>query len=366
MPGERPHRIFNNLKHALRRAARRRLVRGHSGEMLTPADLDPTAVTRCLIILPNWRMGNLLLATPIAQWLREGLIARGAQSPTVDLCSGGHFANLLEHNPHIRRHIEIPTAFHPAQRRALARKLAADQCDLVYVANYTADHLALRLALATRARYRVGAGEKAAGPLNILVRRGDKDAAITEQHRTVLEELGFNPDPAVDIAMISTPDELAEADRTIAGWKLGEGRRPLALFPMGHRIKQMTFTHWAAIITRLRADFLELEPIVFHGPKDAAKLRSLQRALGSCPIRAVAAPLRPFCALIERVAAAVSCDCGPLHVARAKRRPLVSLFTKDNHDKFAPRGPDRAILFDPAGPSPAEVSTALRRVLSTT
>lgn len=358
------HHVWNRLKRAVQRRWQRRLAAKHSGEALTVDDFDPASVRQALIILPNWRMGNLLLTTPVAEWLRRGLLAKGARDPQIDLCSGGDFAALLQGNPHIRRHLPIPRAIRPLARRALRAELAGAGYDLVYVAHYTGSPLASRLALATGARLRVGAGRANVGPLNLVVERPPRRDNITDQHRAVLERLGLAPDPSVEICMVSTPEELDEARRTIAQWDLGEGRRPLGLFVVGHRIKQMPLAHWAAIIARLRADFPALEPVVFHGAKDTAKIRRLQRALGARPVRAVAAPLRQFCALVEQLAAVVTCDCGPMHLARAKRRPLVSLFTRDNFDRFAPRGPGRVCLYaPPPGPAPADVSAALRGVL---
>jgi ADP-heptose:LPS heptosyltransferase len=347
----------------VRRWTQRRIAAGNPTQMLTPEDLDPPSIRKALIILPNCRMGNLLLATPIAQWLRQGLAARGAPEPVIDICSDGHFADLLAHNPHVHRHIEIPTAAHPLARRALMRTLAAEKFDLVYLATHGGKPLASHLALATRARFRIGAGSEQEGPLNLLLDPPGKDAPITERHRAVVERLGLAPDPDVDLTMISTPEEIDAARATIAAWDLGDGRRPLAVFPMGHRVKQIPFDKWAAIIDRLRADFPGLDPVVFHGPADAAKMRSLQSALGPHPVRAVAVPLRPFCALVQCAAAAVTCDSGPMHVARAKRRPIVSLFTKNNGRKFAPQGPNQVSIFRHEGPDPGEVSCALRRVL---
>ncbi|MBN1478262.1 glycosyltransferase family 9 protein [Candidatus Sumerlaeota bacterium] len=354
--------LINTPKRAILRWRHDRLMRRHAGEMLRPEEVDFASVRRALVILPNWRMGNLLLATPICQWLREGLQARGAKDPVIDLCSGDSFASLLIHHPHVRRHIAIPTAFHPFARRAMHRSLAAEGYDLAFLANYGGDHLGCKIAVATGARYRLGAGSGNEGPLNVIVKRPGKDDPITEQHRAVLERLGLEPDPSVDLTMVSTPEELEEARREIASWSLGEGRRPVGLFPCGHRIKQIPLGHWARIIERLRQDFPDLEPVVFHAPADRGKIEVLQRTLGTRPVRAVSAPLRRFCALVECMEAIISCDAGPLHLARAKRRPLVSLFTKPNHDKFAPTGPGRICLFDPAGPSPQEVSSALRRV----
>jgi ADP-heptose:LPS heptosyltransferase len=355
--------LINTPKRAILRWRHDRLARRHAGEMLQPGDVDFASVRRALVILPNWRMGNLLLATPIAQWLSEGLRAKAAKDPVLDLCSGGHFASLLAHHPHVRRHIAIPAALHPLARRAMRRDLAGVGYDLTYLANYGGDHLGCKIAVATGARYRLGAGSANAGPLNVVVKRPGKDEPITEQHRAVLEQLGLDPDPAVDLTMTSTPEERDEARREIASWNLGEGRGALGLFPCGHRIKQIPLDHWARIVERLREDFSDLEPVVFHAPADRGKIEALQRALEAHPVRAVSVPLRRFCALVECMEAIVSCDAGPLHLARAKRRPLVSLFTKPNHDKFAPTGPGRICLFDPRGPSPEQVSSALRRVL---
>lgn len=356
------HRVFNRTKKAIQRWAHDRLAARHTGPMLSPSDLDARSIRRALIILPNWRMGNLLLATPLARWLREGLWARGAAEVEVDICSGGDFAALLQHHPHIRRHLAIPTAAHPIQRRALRAQLAEMRVDLALLANYARDPLGMTLALATGARLRAGAGRANEGPLNLVVSKPDKDAEITEQHRAVIEQLGLTPDPTVDIEMVSTPAELAAAREEIASWEL-RGRRPVGVFFVGHRIKQMPLDLWAHIVERIRADHPGLEPVAFHAPGDIGKARALAAHL-TAPVRLVCRPLRQFAALVEGLEAVVSCDCGPLHLARAKRRPLVSLFTKANWDKFAPRGQRRACLFRPGGPRPEEVSNALRAVLA--
>lgn len=354
---------LNTLKKAHLRWRQRRLTAGLDTRPLRPDEIDASQIRRALIVLPNWRMGNLLLITPIAQWLREGLIAKGATNPVIDICSGGNFAAVLQHNPHVRQHISIPGFTKPSQRRALMKQLADEKYDLVHLATYGGTPIASRIVLSTRARYRTGAGSSNEGVLNILVKRGDKNAAITERHRTVLENLGFDCDPTVDLTMVSTEEELSEARATIDSWNLGEGRRPLGIFFVGHRSKQMPLPHWAQIITRIREDHPQLEPVVFCAPGDAKKLIALQSALGDRPIHAIQTSIRKFAALVECMAAIVACDCGPMHMARAKRRPIVSLFTKDNWDKFAPTGPGRVCLCRKGGPTPAEVSDALRSIL---
>ena len=185
------------------------------------------------------------------------------------------------------------------------------------------------LAWATRAPVRVGpASAREGAPLFYThrVATGDPEQHAIERYLTVAQAVGCERGPvrfnfAVD-----------DADRAhVAGLT---PRRYAVLMPGANWVtKQWPVERFAALVAPLRERF-GLESVVAGGP-DVAGLAEKVPATANLAGRT---NLRQLVALLERAELVVANDSGPMHIAAALCRPLVTPFGPTNPVRTGPYG----------------------------
>lgn len=295
---------------------------------------------RVLLVRPNFRIGNTILATPLIEALREifpqaELHVLGAESTRPLL------ENLSLDAVHVvsRRFI-----LRPWQMVALVRRLRAAHLDVAVEAGMGSFSGGL-FAWLSGARFRIGVEGSASRFLNVRLPR-PRPPHVYDRIPTFARSLGAAC-PGKLVYRVA-PEEDAEAARilgtgALAGQHLEDGF--VALFVGGHLDKRLPGQRWLEILSGL--DDAGVRFVVLVGPEEHV----LQRRLAAHPAlaRHLVAPqaLRLFAALLARAALVVTTDSGPMHLAVALERPTIALLVRERSRRFEPRGSADRVLMSP-------------------
>lgn len=188
------------------------------------------------------------------------------------------------------------------------------------------------LARASGAPERVGMGYAREGaPLfytHRVAARGPAARHAIERYLDVAEALGLPRGPAEFV--FNTND----TDRARVGQLLAplNGSRFAVLIPGTNWVtKRWPVEKFAAVARRLRADF-GLASVVTGGPGDAWMADAIAPDLSLCGKTS----LRETTALLERASVVVANDTGPMHIASALGRPLVSIYGPTSEVRTGP------------------------------
>lgn len=155
-----------------------------------------------------------------------------------------------------------------------------------------------------------------------------------ERYLIVAEFLGLGREP---VEFVFATDD---ADRAhIAG--LLPDERPIAvLLPATNwETKRWPIENFAALIEPLGTRF-GLQAVLAGGPDAAVMASSLPGVIDL----AGKTTLRQLTALLERAALVIANDTGPMHIAAALNRPLVTMFGPTDPIQTGPFGRDRAVV----------------------
>jgi heptosyltransferase I len=217
----------------------------------------------------------------------------------------------------------------------LARRLAALEFDLVI--DLQGLLRSALLTLATHAPVRAGFETAREGaPLAYTHRvpsRGTERHAI-ERYLDVAEYLGCGRGP------IEYHFPHTDADRATINRRLAEKGKVVVLLPgTNWDTKKWPVQHYAQLAARLRHD-LHLTPVVAGGPDAVPLARQIPDAINL----AGQTTLPELCALLERADLVVANDSGPMHIACAMNRPLVTIFGPTNPIRTGPHGRQETVL----------------------
>jgi heptosyltransferase III len=308
-----------------------------------PDNLPLTAlhdVRRVLLVRPNFRIGNTLIASPLILALRQRF--PGAQ---IDFLTGDTTAALLANLPIAvvhrmsRRFIARPWQF-----VALFRRLWRLHYDVaVETGNSFSGGLYTFL---SGARYRVGATGK-----------GDRFFNVRLPHRfpehmydrpvAFARLLGADcPDHPVYVV---SADEAAQADRILhaVGFAAAGGHvLPfVALFVGGHLEKRWPLSEWLELARGLGATGCRVA--VFLGPEESHFAAQFRRGVVGLAEVISPQPLRIFAALWSKASLIVTPDSGPMHLAAAHGVPAIAIVQTPRSLKYCPRQPEDVVLVRP-------------------
>lgn len=290
----------------------------------------PTAPRRILIIKPS-ALGDVVHTLPVLNLLRR----RWAEAH-IAWVVGGAFAELLEGHPQLSEVIRFerrrfargwrdPSA--AAGLFRFGRELRHGEFDLVIDLQGL-----LRsgwMTMRTRAPVRVGFSN--ARELAHLFYTHRIPTEIGEQHAidrylALCEALGCGREP------VEFRFHVTGADRARVAELVGRVRRYAVLLPgTNWMTKRWPVEEFAALVRPLRERF-ELESIVCGAP-DTAEIAS--RITGAINL-AGRTNLRELVALLERADIVIANDSGPMHIAAALGRPLVTVFGPTNPVRTGP------------------------------
>jgi len=322
------------LANGPKRTLRWTLARFANGEPLRPGMI--AGVRSALIVRPNFRMGNTLLATPLIAALK-----RQFPQAEVDFLAADGVACLLDGFP-LRRVFTIARrcAWRPWELLPLLRDLRRARYDLVVDAGRGSFSGAL-LAFLSGARWRLGSA-RWPGLVNVPV--GDAVGAHAHDRTAAFAAASgaqCNGVPSYHVAEA----EHGEARAALRSLDLATdaGMRPfVGLFPGGHGEKRWPARSWLELLDRLEE--LAIPAVVFVGPDERGPGRMLGGQRGS--VRTLPPQrLRLFAAICADAALFVTADSGPMHLAVSLGVPTIAILQSARSLSYGPRGVlDRALV----------------------
>lgn len=174
------------------------------------------------------------------------------------------------------------------------------------------------------------------------------DAHDTELYRRVLDRPGLAPGLRLDAPRLEAPRGAARSppdDRRRAPEKIGLG------VGTTHATKRWPTEHWIALgralVDEARAEGRARTLVLVGGPRDAALLDAVRAGLPPESVDAVrleAAPVEALAPALAGLAALVSVDSGPAHLAQRLGVPTLVLFGPTSVRRWGPReAPHRAL-----------------------
>jgi len=320
-------------------------VLGHVLGVLLPAPANVPieavpGARRVLIVRPNFRLGNTLLATPLILALRERF--PGAQ---LDYLCGDTSASLLMHLP-VDRVYTVSRRFitRPWHFVALFVRLRRIHYDVAVEGGMNSFSGALYTYL-TGAHYRIGSCGK--GDRFFNVRLSFKRAAhVYGNLPAFTRELGV-PCPDHPVYNVSAEEHTA-ALAVLTRLQLATGATILpfiGVFVGGHQAKRWPSARWIDLVRSLATAGGRV--IVFLGPEELRFEGEYRRALPPNVRILPPQPLRLFAALWGAAHLVVTPDSGPMHLAAALGVPAVVLLERDVSRKYAPQGEQDRVLVRP-------------------
>jgi len=297
-------------------------------------------VRRVLMVRPNFRIGNTLIAAPLTLALRQRF--PGAR---LDYLGGDTTAALLAHLPvdavHLvsRRFVTQPWRF-----VALFLRLRRLHYDVAIEGGMGSFSGGLYTYL-TGARYRVGCRGKADRFLN--VRLPEVQTAHAYDTPPAFARLLGVSCPDHPVYAVSAAEQTA-ALALLARLELAAGSVALpfiAMFVGGHQEKRWPVAHWIELARSLGTSGGRV--VVFLGPEETQIERQCRRELPPNVRVLPPEPLRLFAALWGSARLIVTADSGPMHLAAAFGVPTIAVLQCDASLLYAPRAPHDRVLVRP-------------------
>jgi heptosyltransferase-3 len=334
--------------HAAGRFGRR--LSGWLFEHLMPASQslplpDASAVRSVLLVRPNFRIGNTLMAAPLVLSLRERF-----PHARVDVLTGETTVRLLEQLPidgvHAMSRLFV---LRPWRFVSLFVRLRRARFDLALEAGLGSFSGGMYCFL-SGARHRAGCEGSGARFLNVrfpapsLAHAYDGAPALARcLGATCVDRPVYRVSDAEGAVALRFLAELALVDE-------GCVRPFVGLFIGGHLNKRWPREDWLELARAL--DRVGVPFVVFLGPEEALFEQSLREALSRFARVVSPQPIRVFAALVARARLLVTPDSGPMHLAAAVGVPTISVLRSDASRFYAPRGSEDRML---VGATPAAV-----------
>ncbi len=312
------------------------------------ADFSKVDAKRILLIKPS-SLGDVVHALPVLHGLRkrfpEAHIAWMVATP---------FIPLVANHPDVDEIVEFNRKklarwfIQPASLlafRNFSRALKSARYDLVidlqglFRSGY--------FTWVTGAKWRVGfadAREMAPMFYNKRLPKRSADEHAVEHNYRVAEALGFTRvKPTIDLAI--TDDERLRAKSILEGVGVAEGAEYAAVLPSARwETKQWLPERFSELIDRI-ANERGLRSVIMGAPDERELCAKIANRCTSSPVDISGTTnLRELAAIIEKAAVVVCHDSGPMHLAAALDRPMVSILGPTNPLRTGPWGHQDSVV----------------------
>ncbi|HET7551289.1 MAG TPA: glycosyltransferase family 9 protein [Gemmatimonadaceae bacterium] len=204
----------------------------------------------------------------------------------------------------------------------------------------------------THAPVRLGYDRARARDLNWLFTNqqipASPPAHIQDEYLEFLAPLGVAPEPIEwrlgpwESERVWQRELVSRFDRPIASLVIGSSRRE----------KDWIAERWAAVANSLYADF-GLQPVLVGGrsPREVETEREIMAHASPAPVSLLDSGLRRLVSILDASSLVISLDTGPLHMAVALRRPVISLIGFSNPGRTGPYRASQDLIVSSYGPT---------------
>ncbi len=311
-------------------------------------DFSKIDAKRILLIKPS-SLGDIVHALPVLHGLRrrfpEAHIAWMVATPFVPLVANHPDVDeIVEFSrKKLARWFMHPSSF--AAFRRFSRSLKTARYDLVidlqglFRSGY--------FSWVTGAKCRVGfADARELAPLfyNKRLPKRSADEHAVEHNYRVAEALGFTRvKPKIDLAI--TEDERARAAEILEGVGLAKGASFAAVLPSARwETKQWLPERFSQLIDQIERE-RGLPSVIMGAPDERELCAKIANQCALSPVDISGTTnLRELAAVIEKAAVVVCHDSGPMHIAAALNRPMVSIIGPTNPLRTGPWGHQDSVV----------------------
>ncbi len=171
---------------------------------------------------------------------------------------------------------------------------------------------------------------------------------IQDEYLEFLASLGVAPEPIEwrlgpwDSEREWQRELVARFDRPIASLVIGSSRAE----------KDWLAERWAEVANALHADF-GLQPVLVGGrsPREVETERIIMASTNPAPVSLLDSGLRRLVSILDASSLVISLDTGPLHMAVALQRPVISLIGFSNPLRTGPYRASQQLIVSAYGPT---------------
>jgi heptosyltransferase-3 len=327
-------------------------------EIRPSEQLDLSRVRRVLFVRVNFRMGNLLLATPGFATARDSL-----PDAEIDVLTTSTYSVLLAGNSDLDHILTLDRwmLVRPWVFFGLVRRMRSRQYDLVIDCSGGKSISGALLAGLSRGRWRVvpASGRYKAG-FNVLAAPKPGCTHKVDALLALLESIGM-PAGSPDLRVFLAPHESRWAEQRWREWGLSTDQITVGVNIGARGDKRWPMDDFLDLVRWLDEE-MRVQAIMFVGPQDRARLHEVGRRLPPNVIVDTTSDVRRFAALLACCAIVITADTGPMHLAAAVGTPTVSIFLKRSSEFFAPRGSIHRVVHLENGGDAAAVRDVLSDV----
>jgi heptosyltransferase-2 len=271
-------------------------------------------------------IGDILLSSPLVRAMRKRFPAC-----QIDFVAKTQYADLVRYNPHLSNVIEFPDGGTVAELRALRKRIYGTDYDLIIDIH---DNLRSRfLCLAARNVVRVKKRKLARWFLintkwNLYPSLGGSPS-VAERYLEPLAHLGVQNDNS-GLEVFFPPEIEKKAERLLAS--LNHRQTIIGLAPAAvHATKMWTMEGFAQVGVTLATE-LNADVALFGSAQDLERCKLIEQMI--CAKRtsmrvlnlAGKTTLLEAASVMDRCAVVISNDSGLMHLAAARKRPVVAIF----------------------------------------
>lgn len=317
-----------------------------------PVDLRREPIGKILLVRPNFRMGDCVLASPAILLFRKNF-----PDARIDFV-GSSMSRALFQNLPIDRHYEITRRFPDASWAyfRLIKQIRSAGYDLAVDVSGSQSAMGAFVVGFSGARLRAGLRGKKDRWFNIRLAK----PAERNKYRilpALVAALGLKSEETRPYIAL-TAEEKAEGKRKIDA-AVGPGGGPVvAVFAGGRasRRKRLPAEYFLQLAAGLRRSGAKI--VLFVGPEEKNLIDFFKQSLGQ-GIPAIYEPsVRMFAAMVSCCDLFVTSDSGPMHLACAVGTRTVAIFQRRNHHHWGPPESLARIVFRRGGPPVDEVLNA--------
>ncbi len=320
-------------------------------------DLRAEDIKRILLVRGLFRMGNAILATPAISLMQHNF-----PSATIDFVGPGITKKLFENLP-IDHYHEIHHRFPKVcwSYLALLKRLRRSKYDLALDASGSSAALGSFIVGFSGARFRVGVRGRWDRWFNVRVPR----PSSINKYANLPELIGSLEidSPRLLPALVLSPVEIAEGKKQIAALIPNQDLPIVGIFVGGRKARGKRWPNANFVELAMLLGTQGARPIVFVGPEEIDTLAYLRSVLAHRVPVCFEPRIKTFASLVANCHLFVACDSGPVHLACSLRVRTVTIFLKNDIDRWAPPDVLSRVVFRESGVAVIDVVKACQEEL---